>query len=482
MSGIQLPIGIDTVNPVDADYKKGPWPTVAAALAGIPVPLRYNNLTFYVVGDPNEYYWLDTDLTNTGLLTRNSGRSLPTVRYVYLVQDAADVTKMGGAPENVYNTFQTAYNAANTLQVSLGGTNVVYLKVIGILTGASASLTLTANFNPYVRIIGESSASSRIEDITLSNLTGNGYNFGNTLPIYISNITIRNIFCGSGSLTGSSGNINIDIENSKIGNLNAATTNVLNLTGSPGNITVTSNSASTSFIGDINNGILPASTGKPKSLSITSVGRIKCGNINSSGVGTSTGLETTTLINVDAGSINRHSKNNITINNCTSTGDIIINDLNVVPSFAVIISITNTSAVGGISVSAGLITTAVTALLTNTVSSSINITGINATLKHCNSYNLLGNALVLDDTDYVLLFQNIFDTTDYSGGLSSTITPIQIQGNPSFLAFISNTVMGGFNYGVESVNSVTIDSCGNFYAAGYNPLITLAVITPPNFT
>jgi hypothetical protein len=73
MSGIQLPIGIETVNPVDADYKRGPWPTYAAALAGIPFALRYNQLTFYVIGDPNEYYWLDTNLADGGVLIRATG-------------------------------------------------------------------------------------------------------------------------------------------------------------------------------------------------------------------------------------------------------------------------------------------------------------------------------------------------------------------------------------------------------------------------
>lgn len=70
MSGIQSPIGIDTVNPVDANYKIGPWASVAAAKAGIPLALRYGNMYFYVIGDPLIYYWLDSDLTDGGLKNR----------------------------------------------------------------------------------------------------------------------------------------------------------------------------------------------------------------------------------------------------------------------------------------------------------------------------------------------------------------------------------------------------------------------------
>jgi len=36
MPGVQLPIGIDTVNPVPADYKYGPYANTAAAIAAIP--------------------------------------------------------------------------------------------------------------------------------------------------------------------------------------------------------------------------------------------------------------------------------------------------------------------------------------------------------------------------------------------------------------------------------------------------------------
>ena len=79
MPGVQLPIGIDTLNPVDANYKIGPWNTIADALSGINIAVRFNNMFFYVKNDPLIYYWLDTDLTDGGLLTRISGSSLPSM-------------------------------------------------------------------------------------------------------------------------------------------------------------------------------------------------------------------------------------------------------------------------------------------------------------------------------------------------------------------------------------------------------------------
>lgn len=100
MPGIQLPIGIETVNAVDADYKRGPWASIATAKAGIALALRYNNLSFYVVGDPNEYYWLDTDLSDTGLLTRSTGGA-PTVS----ITKAALAALISGSTVGIGTTY-----------------------------------------------------------------------------------------------------------------------------------------------------------------------------------------------------------------------------------------------------------------------------------------------------------------------------------------------------------------------------------------
>lgn len=108
MPGIQLPIGIDTVNPVPADFKYGPYASTATAIAAIPLALRFDGLTVQITGT-GEYHWLAADLSNAGLIPKTgTGFLLPIVRYVYLVNDPSDAVRMGGSPSNTYTTYQTA--------------------------------------------------------------------------------------------------------------------------------------------------------------------------------------------------------------------------------------------------------------------------------------------------------------------------------------------------------------------------------------
>jgi len=255
MPGIQLPIGIETVNPVDADYKRGPWLTIAAALAGINIALRYNNLSFYVAGDPNEYYWLDTDLSDAGLLIRSSsgGASLPIVRYVYLVADASDALLMGGVASNVHTSFQTAYAAADALQITLGGNNIVEIKVgntignqpaFGVITSLVGSLSLSAAYNFRVRIVGENPTVS-----VLGSITGAGLNIGNaaTTPVVFANVSFQNINTSQNAISGNSGLINLRLSNVRIFSIDTSISNVLNTTGSGGNVLINTNGANLGF-------------------------------------------------------------------------------------------------------------------------------------------------------------------------------------------------------------------------------------------
>jgi len=399
MPGIQLPIGIDTVNAVPADFKYGPYINTAAAIAAIPQVLRFDGLTVKITG-LGEYWWLTADLTNTGLIPKTGGggltnpvcfltlqkvttpgtpntlgpavgfihlnnsftidvitagitefirdatgggiynfavegfftpgvspqntewnsvytdptfnghgniqnvttriysdfttalngtigavilttplvmhdlitnkyylftftqwtsggggggfaytrtevilgsppvvvcngritfddgswidtaplpsRTTPIARYVYLVQDASDVTVMGGVAGNAYNTFQAAYTAANALQLSLGGTNVVAIMVGNITAAAGGNLVLTANYNQYVYIIGDSKTNSIVGNITstvagvgipgrivLDQITMGSFNFNNA-PVIIQNggvFYIASIYSGGGNIT-----------------------------------------------------------------------------------------------------------------------------------------------------------------------------------------------------------------------------------------------------------------------------------------
>lgn len=66
---VELPGSIKIVNPVPTDYVYGPFATVAAAKAGVPLALRYDGLTVQVTGSGN-YWWLSGNLTDAGLIVK----------------------------------------------------------------------------------------------------------------------------------------------------------------------------------------------------------------------------------------------------------------------------------------------------------------------------------------------------------------------------------------------------------------------------
>lgn len=68
----QLPIPIKLTNPTALDYYAGPWPSLAAARAAVPVPVRYDGLTVKIIGQ-GEYWWLEADLSDAGLITKSTG-------------------------------------------------------------------------------------------------------------------------------------------------------------------------------------------------------------------------------------------------------------------------------------------------------------------------------------------------------------------------------------------------------------------------
>lgn len=176
-----------------------------------------------------------SDIASTG-----GGATNPIVRYVYLIPDASDATRMGGAAANVYTTFQTAYNEADILQTTLGGTNIVYLIVFG--DNSTSDLILTTDMNPFVRIIGENAKLSQVGSIMLDNPAGNSFNAGTVLdPIYISNITVGNITSQATGATGNCGNISLNISNTIIGDVINYPTDPSNTNGNSGFINIVSN-------------------------------------------------------------------------------------------------------------------------------------------------------------------------------------------------------------------------------------------------
>jgi hypothetical protein len=193
---------------IDDRYSVGgvtPYASIASANAAIPLTRRALGLTV-LIGAVE--YWYQSGITDPDLVIKGGGASiiLPKERTVYLYEDTTYATA-AGVLNNVYTTFQNAYNAANALQLSLGGANIVYLKVVGLLP--SSNLVLTANYNQYVRLIGDSRSTSSVGSITLSNAAGNGFNFS---TVYASFLTIGAITTAAlaGGFNGGTVNMVVD--------------------------------------------------------------------------------------------------------------------------------------------------------------------------------------------------------------------------------------------------------------------------------
>lgn len=167
-------------------------------------------------------------------------------RAVYLVNDASDEALLRGTGNNVYRTFQAAYDAANALQVSLGGTNQVVIMVGNTVAATVGNLVLTAAFNSRVSIQGINSTNSAVGsitgalnlsmsikafDISLGAVTGSGtssvvLNVNHTI---ISGITVVG---GSVQITGADSKVtgNIAMSNAgTVGNFAVSASNNLSL-------------------------------------------------------------------------------------------------------------------------------------------------------------------------------------------------------------------------------------------------------------
>ena len=232
--------------------KNGSIPYVSVLEANTIIPLSYRSLGLTVLIG-NQQYWYKDGVADMDLVLKSDGSSLPIVRYVYLVQDLSDASRMGGTSSNVYTTFQNAYEAANALQVSLGGTNIVVVQVGNITAAASGNLTLTANYNRFVQFNGISISSSILGNIIATNNSGNGFNVGNgTLqPVLFNNIRLGNINTNATGSTGNSGSVSLRVNSVQVGNVDTSVTNVLNTTGNGGSFTYNVNTNNFCVIGNV---------------------------------------------------------------------------------------------------------------------------------------------------------------------------------------------------------------------------------------
>lgn len=339
--GIQLPDGIDVLNPIPADKKYGPYASLAAAKAAIPQSLRYDGMTVQITGLGN-YWWLQTDLTDSGLIPKNSGSggsSLPIAKYVYLVEDPSDATLMGGAASNVYTTAQAAYDAA---QILSGPTFIPVVIIIGKTTVAGVGdIVITDNYgwNTSVSLKGLGAANSFIGNIILDNATGNVPGMGN---FWANDLSINSI---SALATGVTGNgpsaMAMELSGVSIpGGILMGTNNAANTTASGGNLSISNfDSYSANNIGDII--ITPGSAATWGSIDISTKGTIgnidistgiSGGNVNLGGAlqmaaltltqssGTGTVVTVSDDVYINSVDINVNGNNTLNFRKCTIGG------------------------------------------------------------------------------------------------------------------------------------------------------------------
>ena len=194
---------------------------------------RKQSMLVFVIANLH-YYSLQVDLltwTDLGTSLGGGGSSLPIVQQVYLVQDPTDAARMGGVASNVYTTFQTAYDAANILA---GSTSVV------IMVGKTdqntiGDLILTADWNTNIYIAGISPSDSGLGNIIADNALGNAFN---NYQFNISNVSISNISAKATGPTGDGGEWAIQMETCWIADIDTSVTDITNLTGIAGYVSV----------------------------------------------------------------------------------------------------------------------------------------------------------------------------------------------------------------------------------------------------
>jgi len=211
---------------------------------------RKQGMLVYVLADLH-YYSLQAGLlawTDLGTSLGGGGFAPAIVRDLYLVQDAATQTRMGGVANNVYITTQSVYNAANTLQLALGGTNRVNINVGNTLATVVGDLTLTANHNVNICWTGVSPYVSEIGNIIATNAAGGGFSIGlGVNAVRFSNMKVGNVSTNATGTTGNSGNFLIRGGSHNIfGNIDTSITNAANITGNGG--TITYNVTTTAFV------------------------------------------------------------------------------------------------------------------------------------------------------------------------------------------------------------------------------------------
>jgi hypothetical protein len=392
-------------------------------------------------------------------LSELSGSSLPIARYVYLVQDASDALLMGGTASNVYTTFQTAYDAANVLQLTLGGTNTVVILVGNTTAATVGDLTLTANYNRFVLIKGINLYSSILGNIIATNNLGNGYHVGvnTSTAVTITDVTIGTISTNATGATGNSGNVSTRLNAVQLGNIDTSITNTLNTTGNGGSVTVSVNTNNFVVFGNITTSS-KGPTSSAGSVTIVaasfSFNQIITANGNLNGNVTLRAIQgnffgNRVILSSVGGLQSAFTMQNGQINQLTlsTAGSITLTEA-VVGSLTVV----NTSP----TLTPNTLTITDSRLINNTISDLLTV--ITAKLSSFNSIEQVGDNSIISNC--------VFDGIDTSG-ISPTISEIGTG-----CSIYNCTVLQGL-LGIDNSSPVTVNGFGTIFVNGIGANVTI---------
>lgn len=291
------------------------------------------------------------DAANTPPAT---GITFPITRQVYLAGNSADQAAMGGTAGQVYDSADAAYTAAKTLRALLGNSQIVAMmvrvtvttSVNGVYTTTVGGVTLSADWDPGIVIIGINPKVSVIDFIDGSSATGNAYN----LPVTITNMRIgasssgRSITSSATGASGNSGSMILKLCNTILhGGLVSNVTNASNTSGNGGDITISNifSISNSDIIGEvvidsqINTSAQSGGTGNSGGLTLAGTFKI-FGNITTANgsAGGSISIANFTSFNFISGSITLNS---------TSTSGITFRMTNTICSSAVSVNIPGSS-------------------------------------------------------------------------------------------------------------------------------------------
>lgn len=248
----------------------------------------------------------------------------PIIQYVYLVQDVSDAARMGGTPENTYTTFQSAYDAADALQILLGGTNKVVI-LVGVASVLGIGNCVVTDWNANVILVGLQKETSVIGSITV---TG-----ANPATITLKDITLGSSLAALG--ISSPPGLTLFMENAQVGTVTttAAGTN-------SGSLTITAVNSRTGSV--ISNNTTSGNSGN---ITFTNCSNLTTDLINQ--VSNDGNVGTFTMTRVYDSSVALLTRNALSAVNNTTLGDFAIsNCANVIFGSNITMSIINPASTG----------------------------------------------------------------------------------------------------------------------------------------